>query len=162
MGTCRRDTSRRFDGALAADRCYQSGMARDHSAPPDSPAGLPSARIHLAILVGVCLAYLLVRAIWQPTHGFARNHLTDLLAGVALPSLFGLMVHHHAPWRAWLAKLRHKLLLIIGATLSWEVLQPLLSDRSTADLIDAACYVAGALGQHGIVRLLHGGAEPKA
>lgn len=110
-------------------------------------------RLHVAVLVGVATAHLLVRVAWQPT-GFARYHLNDLLAGLALPSLLALAFRWHEPWTSWPETLKGKLALTAGATLVWEGLVPLLSSRSTADTFDALCYIGGTLAQHAMVVLV--------
>lgn len=110
--------------------------------------------LHLSILGSVFLAYLVVRIAWAPMNGFARFHLTDLLAGVALPSLCALVMGGWGSWERWYLSLRGKLALIAGATMIWEGLLPLLSNLATADPIDALCYLLGTLGQHATVQTI--------
>jgi hypothetical protein len=118
-----------------------------------------TARIHLSVLGTVFVAYLLVRIAWAPTGGFARFHLTDLLAGVALPSLCALVMRGWRNWERWSLSLRGKLALVGGATMIWEGLHPLLSTQATADPIDALCYLVGTLGQHAMVQTIFAAAK---
>jgi hypothetical protein len=111
-------------------------------------------RVDLVMLATVLIVYLLVRIAWAPTNGFARYHLTDLLAGVALPSLVALLFRDWEPWESWSRSLPGKLAMTFGAAMIWEGLVPLLSQRSTADLVDGLCYLIGALCQHGVSVLL--------
>jgi hypothetical protein len=107
--------------------------------------------VHLSILGAVFVTYLLVRIAWAPLDGFARFHLTDLLAGVALPSLCTLVMRGWGSWERRSVSLRGKLAFVAGATIIWEGLLPLLSNQATADPVVVLCYLLGTLGQHAMV-----------
>ncbi|MDP1026924.1 hypothetical protein Q5H91_06850 [Sphingomonas sp. KR1UV-12] len=103
------------------------------------------------MIVAVAIGYLIVRIGIAPRTGLLRYHATDLLAGVALPSIIALAIPAITPLGLWARTLPGKLALIAGAIAVWEVAVPLITTRSTPDPIDALCYVAGTLLQHAAV-----------
>ena len=109
-------------------------------------------RLHLAILLLVAAGYLVIRIGIAPTGGFLRHHATDLLAGVALPSVLALTMPAGAPMGDWVRSIGGKLQVTLGAALVWEGLMPLLTANATADPVDALCYFTGATAQHLVAR----------
>lgn len=104
---------------------------------------------HLGLLVAVGTAYLVIRVGIAPVAGPLRWQATDLLAGVALPSLFALGTVPASRWGRWARSGAGKAQLIAGAVLVWEGLVPLLG-RGTADGWDVLAYALGGLAQHGL------------
>ncbi len=115
-------------------------------------SGLHRLALHGAIVVAVAVGYLLLRIVLAPTTGPLRWHATDLLAGIALPSLFALLLPQTMELGRWARTLSGKLALTGSATVVWEVVVPLLSDRSTPDIVDVIAYLVGTTIQHAIVR----------
>lgn len=146
--SCRADV--RFRTIADISRGRQIGFVSDEqeTASSDSQTGQRSRIFHLAVIGGVFLGYVLVRVAWSPTQGFARFHVTDILAGVAIPSLFALVFQGWGNWERWAISLQGKLALVGGATAVWEGLLPLVSKHATADPVDVVCYVLGTLAQH--------------
>jgi hypothetical protein len=132
-----RDPAQAAEAAQELRRAQQGG------------GGRLTRRGDLGVLVAVGVAYLLVRLAWAPTGGWARGHVTDVLAGVALPSLVALVLGGGELGR-WARTLRGKLSLVLGATLVWEGLMPLLSREWTADPLDALSYLGGTLVHHAL------------
>lgn len=115
---------------------------------------------HILVVAFSLTVWMLVGTVFHPVGGFARYHLTDLACGFMYPSL---VVLTSSPPRIggmnW-NSLQGKLILTAVASLLFEGLAPLIKD-STADPIDVLCYFAGALVQHGLVRLCDADRRPK-
>lgn len=118
----------------------------------------PSARqetaLHGAVILVVAIGYILVRVVLDPVTGPLRWYATDLLAGIALPSLVALVFPDTTDLGRWARTLGGKLVLTAAAVAVWEGVVPLLNGRSTPDVLDVAAYLAGTLVQHGFVCLL--------
>lgn len=106
------------------------------------------ATAHVAVIAIIAAGYILVRVVMEPAGGLLRGHATDLLAGVALPSLFALVFQARGEMGEWVRSLPGKLALTASAAVVWEVIVPLFDPRSTADWLDALAYVVGTVVQH--------------
>lgn len=106
------------------------------------------AGLHLAILIGGAALYVLVRIGIDPHSGWLRNHVTDFLAGVMLPSLFALWASPPRSVATLTSDLSGKLILVASAAVVWEVIEPMVTRRSTGDWRDVLAYLAGAIVQH--------------
>lgn len=118
-----------------------------------------AALLHLSIIAAVAIGYVAIRVAIAPTVGPLRGQATDLLAGMALPSLFALFLPAGIALARWASTLSGKLSLTLAAAFVWEVAVPLLGARSTPDLLDVVAYLAGTLLQHALVTRLPGMAD---
>ena len=110
--------------------------------------------LHGAIIAAVALGYIVVRIAIAPETGPLRWHATDLFGGIALPSLFTLLFSAHGELGHWARTLGGKLALTAAAVVVWEVVMPILNDRSVADVLDVVAYFVGTLLQHAFVSLV--------
>ncbi len=97
------------------------------------------------ILIGMLLLYCvnsfwLKRRIGGGAGTFLRCHFNDLCAGVFIMAYINLLLHSKGTRIRTLPLI---LLICLAAGMVWDFFAPLINSRSTTDLLDLACYVAG-------------------
>ena len=76
---------------------------------------------------------------------FLDGHLHDMLAPFVLLSWAGMLATGNRAARRWLHSPIGALAITGGAALFWEVLTPILLERSVADVFDVISYFSGTL-----------------
>ena len=109
--------------------------------------------LHLAIVAVGMLLYAGVHAGLVHHDSLLRDHGPDVIAGAVLLSIFELWPGKPDMVVRLLASFGGKVALVLGASLSWEVIVPLMQAHSVADWRDVLAYLAGGALQHGLVML---------